>query len=485
MKVRFVASRVSRLVAFPILASVLGLAACDPGVAVPEDYAFESRFAPGTSSVEHGDATARHVLIDDLTDYVEGLTDAVDSGAGSFGDGVASGEVMTQLEYYFESDASLRASDPIRLTTDPPALQTTYGELSASATLLDALAGESRATDHADFSTHFVGFSDPAIAAHGGGIDSPANLVRAMFATLEANAIARATDPTSRMSPVADPAPLPIEVTENGIMIAELLPKFLMGAVAFAQATDAHLDDDVEGHGLLADGAADQGGYTALEHEWDMAYGYFGAAADYSGYTHSDIAGGTVARDSDGDGRIDLLTERNFAPAGYAARRDHGSVVPTDFMGEIGLAFRTGRAILASAGGPLTDAQRADLRAQRDLVVARWEAVFAANVIHYLNDVLALVGEELDHEGFLELAGAWSEMKGFALAFQFNPRSALSADDFAHLHALLGDAPVLADHADPTPAEYRADLLEARAMLGAAFGFDAANLGDDTGANGW
>ena len=32
---------------------------------------------------------------------------------------------------------------------------------------------------------------------------------------------------------------------------------------------------------------------------------------------------------------------------------------------------------------------------------------------------------------------------------------------------------------------YRADLLDARGMLGDAYGFDDANMGDNNGQNGW
>ena len=49
----------------------------------------------------------------------------------------------------------------------------------------------------------------------------------------------------------------------------------------------------------------------------------------------------------------------------------------------------------------------------------------------------------------------------------------------------LGAAPVLPDADAPTIAAYKESLRAARAALGAAYGFNAANLGDDAGENGW
>src|SRR5690606_37453603 len=86
---------------------------------------------------------------------------------------------------------------------------------------------------------------------------------------------------------------------------------------------------------------------------------------------------------------------------------------------------------------------------------------------------------------FADHAKHWSEMKGFALSFQFNPHSPLSDADFAELHDLLGTRPVLSTDGDPALGQYKADLLAARELVGAAFGFDAANLGDENGENGW
>ena len=86
---------------------------------------------------------------------------------------------------------------------------------------------------------------------------------------------------------------------------------------------------------------------------------------------------------------------------------------------------------------------------------------------------------------FATHAKHWGEMKGFALGLQFNPHSPVSDSDFDTIHNLFGDAPVLSNASAEEIESYRADLITARSLMGTAYGFDADNLGDDAGENGW
>jgi len=98
--------------------------------------------------------------------------------------------------------------------------------------------------------------------------------------------------------------------------------------------------------------------------------------------------------------------------------------------------------------------------------------------VHYINDTLAdLNGDDV---AFEDLAKHWSELKGFALALQFNPRKQISDTDFAELNELIGTQPGLADL-----DAYAADLVSARTIVATAYDFDAANLGDAKGEGGW
>lgn len=479
-----------------LLALPLVLAACgdDGGSSSPTDpgdppttYSFDSRFEDG-SSVSYSGQTFRQLLIERLKAEIGGLTGAIDQGTFLPDE---EGEVVALLDYYFRFDSDAYGTEAIGLSTTPAALQQVWNDLSTDKDLVGKIAGNDATTDHRDWDGGaFAGWSDASIAEFGGSIDSPEGFVVALFEQIENNALLRA-DGTLRAGP--DGADLPVYVTESGVDLQQLSQKFLLMAVNFSQCADDYLDDDTAGKGLLASnaGPAEEGAaYTELEHQWDEGFGYFGAARDYGDYSDEEIAaaGGREGRssgyhDTDGDGAIDLRSEFNFGASTNAAKRDRGAVEATDFTGRAFGAFVAGRHLIASIDGELDDAQIARLGTFRDEAVAAWEEAIAATVVHYINKTLQLMAtfgtEDYD---FLAHAKAWSEMKGFAMGLQFNPRSPM-LDDFETFHDLVRDAPVLPG-SDEVEA-YRGDLLAARALLGDAYGFSAANLGDDDGNGGW
>lgn len=438
----------------------------DPG-AVPATYTFPSRFGEG-SGVAYTGQTTRQILMGDMKTYLGGLTDDVDTNGAP-----ATGEVVDALGFYYDFDSSTGGTVALLLTTDPPAEQTTYADL-GSGNLATKIAGMDAANMHRDWSTAFAGWT---------GAASPHGLVQGWFQDIEDLAVARAG-----INPPLDPFGQPISkvfIDEQGRDYQQLLQKFLSVAVAFSQGTDDYLDEGLEVSNLQDGDKA----YSSLEHHWDEGFGYFGAARDYNDYTDDEIAS-TGYMDSDSSASIDLLSEYNFGHSTNAAKRDRGSAdaARTDFTKAIFDAFLMGRWIIWSAEGELTTAQVADLEAQRDIIALNWEKAIAATVVHYINDVLELMNSadftDANNYDFAGHAKAWSELKGFALGFQFNPRSPM-LDDFEEFHTLVGDAPVLPDAGTTAIDAYKADLLAARALLKDAYGFDAANMGDGTGAGGW
>jgi hypothetical protein len=474
------------------------------GLTVPETYSFESRFMPGTSSVAYGGQVARQVLIADLVDFMESLSEEIRAGryVARDVDGDGRTDTMAQtvrydLGYWYDARAIEREGDRHHLEVDPPLtfVQTTYGELSRTAYLREKVAGQNdAAVDHRDWSTRFVGFRDASVF-RGASVDpsSPHGLLEVIFSTLAENAEDEAEGRIRR-----DPSghPLPAHLTERGLDLAELAENFMLGAIAFSQAADKYLDDDERnpGVGLLAPNTrAGTNPYTALEHAWDEGYGYFGAPRHASRIPLADLVGTSRAFDGNGDLRIDLMSEWLFKTARYAARRDMESApsARTSFFADAERAFRTGRAIIARAGETLTAAEMEALRAQREIVIQAWERALAANVVHYLNatirQTLAIGTPDYDFEAH---AAAWSEMKVFSMAAQFHRRSPMLVTEggeerIVTLHRLLRDAPVLADASEAERRSYVTDLLTARSLLARAYGFDAANLGDAMGRGGW
>jgi hypothetical protein len=455
-------------------ASGAGGASCTPGEPA---YAFESRFEAAASSVDTGGQIWRHVAILDLVARIDGLTARIENDTLQ----PAPGDVVAELDFFLRFDPE-NGNQPIGLSTTPPPLQSSYDELATDKNLIDKLAGNDAATDHEDWDdgSSFVGWP---------GAASPTALVDAWFGEIEANAIAHANAPRTGPGGVA----LPVHVTDAGLDLKQLVQKFLTGAIAYSQGTDDYLDDDVDGKGLRSPNTRDgDSAYTVLEHAWDEAFGYFGAALDYPEYSDDEIAGSGGRpdwkgyHDTDCDGTIDLLREYNFGHSTNAAKRDLGSQAPTDYTADAFQAFHEGRTIIAAAGETLAPAEADALAEQRDQAVLAWERAIAASVVHYVNEVLVDIGKigGTDYD-YLDHVKHWGELKGFALVLQFNPDKRLSDADFSALHGALGQAPVLEADGAAALAAYADSLRAARTILGDAYDFDPANLGDADGAGGW
>lgn len=429
---------------------------------VPTTYTFAN--SAGESTVSYSGQIARHVLIEDLKSYIGALTDRLLDG--SF-EPTAAGQVTDELNYYLRFDGEANGDTPHRLSTSLPPLQTTYNDISTNKQLLDKLAGNDASTDHKNWTGgDFKGWA---------GAASPQALVEAWFKTIEDNALALVAGTEREVNGEK----LPVYVTEQGLDLNQLTQKFLVGAIAFSQAADDYADDDKEGKGLLAPNTIDgDAKYTSLAHAWDEAFGYFGASRDYGTLSDAEISAG-CGKDANSDGKLDLTMEACFGASVNAAKRDNGSVeaARTDLTKEAFDGFVKGRTLIANAGEALTAAELTQLKAHRDQWVNAWEKAYAATAIHYINDVLSDMDKfGSDDYKFTDHAKHWGELKGFALSFQFNPRSPLSDADFEQLHTLLQDAPVLSDAPEAQITAYKDKLNQARELLKTAYSFDDANV---------
>ncbi len=453
----------------------------DPGIVLPDTYQFDSRFIPEATSVSYSGQVFRQVLISDLKTYIDRLTLRIDTTAFV----PTTGDVITDLNFYFAFDSASAAVDHT-IDTTPGPLQTSYGDISSSKTLAGKVAGNDPVGQHKDWSTGFVGWTQV-------GVTTPQSLVTTWFGELETLAINRANG----LIP-AGPDGSPIDrvfVSASGLDYSQLLSTFLAGSIGFSQATDDYLDDDTADKGLLSSNILQDGSstYSILEHAWDEGFGYFGAARDYANYTDQEAAGlsgrsGWSAGyyDTDATGDINLLAEYNFGFSRYAAARDATSNTPTDFTKDIWDAFVRGRAIIAFANGALDDTQLQELTLERDTIASEWEKVVAATVVHHINKVLNSMNSfGTTQYSFFDHASNWSQMKGLAMSFQFNPRSPLTDSQFSQLHTLLGQAPVLPTANGESIGEYKVALSQVKDTLQSTYDFSADNMGDVEGNNGW
>ncbi len=457
-------------------------------------YGFMSKVGDvNNSSVSYGGQTARHALIAELKHYIGkgGLEDDLENGMLTTKE-----QVITKLNSFYNADENSWDTLNISFTS---AKQTKFSELSSSyKSLKEKVAGQDVSGQHKDWSTEFAGWGAQ-------GSTTPIALIDTYFQQIADIAIDNLGN--KRYAPGSEQVvenEIPVYVTDNGTDLNQLIQKFLLMSVAYSQAADDYLDED---KGLATDNIGQDKGtkdYTKLEHQFDEGFGYFGAARDYLSYSDHEIAGkvkddesnGRPAwngqHDTDGDGQIDLKSEKNFGNSVNAAKRDRGSEfladdvtvnpVATDYTKAAMDAFLMGRKLINdNAGMNLSDEQKAELLTYRNAALDAWERGVVATVIHYINDLdadLAKVGtDEFDYK---DAAKHFSELKGFALGLQFNPYSPIAGLDdtkfakFTELHGYIKDAPVLVG--ETAIADYRADLAKARQLLQDAYEFDAATV---------
>ncbi len=440
-----------------------------------------SVYASGTSNVSYSGQTFRHVLILGMRDHLDDLTQRISEDPTW----VEEGAVVGELEAFYDYDGSLSAA-PHPITTEPATLQASYGDFNSEKTLAEKVAGNDAIGQHEDWSSAFAGWN----------ASDPDGLVRSWFDELEALSLRRAQGEVA-LTPTAKEISK-VYVTERGHDLQQLLQKFLLGAVAFSQGVDDYLDDDVRGKGLLSPTVPEDGeAYSPLEHAWDEAFGYFGAARDYGTYDDDEIAGAggrpeyaSGYHDSNNDGRIDLISEYNFGHAVNAAKRDRGSNedAPTNLTNAAFAPFVEGRALVAGHRDEMTERDLEELQRLRDEVVSHWEQTIAATAIHYINSVLRdMTTFHTTEYDFYAHAKHWSELKGFSLSLQFSRFSPVSAAEFTQLQDYIGLSPVLPGDAADSESERvaRENLVKARQILQAAYAFEEANVGDAQGLGGW
>lgn len=435
-------------------------------VVVPNVYGFESQFQNDRNSVFYDEPPHLHVLARELDLYLAGLTAAIDDSALA----PADGDVLAVLERYYDFDLATDGRTDLALTTDPPTFQPSLDSMARGNDigLRDFIAGNAPAGQHQDWTQAFTGWQE-------GDATSPDALVRYWLARIDDLAVARAgAVPTG---PDGEPIPA-VYITPQGQDLRQLVASFLIGAVDFSQAVDVHLDDDTAGLGVSAlNSRKGELLYSEAEHQWDLAFGYYGAAYDALAYNDDEIAavGGRDGwsagyHDSTASGAIDLRYEYNHASARLASALDIDDPTP-DRSRALFVAFLTGRAILQGSGEPMSAERRAALIEQRDIIVRTWEQILAETAVGALDQTLASMETfGTDAYDFAAHARAWSTLEGTVLGLQFSRFSPLSAEDRAAVYQHLGDAPVLPDAGADAIAAYRTALTAARALLVAAYG---------------
>ena len=184
-------------------------------------------------------------------------------------------------------------------------------------------------------------------------------------------------------------------VNEKGWEFTQLIEKGLMGSVFLHQIYNTYLTEDRIGPSVDNENLVDGANYTAKEHHFDEAFGYWGVPVDFPS---------------------ELSSENNRFWANYSYGRESlvGSVT------NLKNAFLAGRTAIVNNDEETLEAQVA-------IIYEEFEIVAAATAIHYINSALTD-----DNEGdFLHHV---SEAYAFVRALKFSEKRAISD---AHLSTIL------------------------------------------------
>ncbi len=418
----------------------LGLVSCDddddnPGpsdttVPVPSAYVFESRFQDGVSSVNYGGQTVRNLLLEDITRLVNELGSASASGP------VTMQDFLNLYDY----------NDNLNLQT-----MTTAGTKPLLETSYSAIATEK----------NLVGKISPATVIGTG--KTADELLREWFRII--------VDNSNDGDKLGTPA---VYTTADGADLSELINKLLLGAVSYYQGTGVYLDGLLEQDNSAARNGTDP--YTTMEHSWDEAFGYFGAARNYSAFSDEDLAGSLsggvlpYAGDANSDGFIDFKSEFNFGFARNAGKRDKGGS-GVDFTADAFNAALEGRTAIVN------QATTEEIRTQQLALARVWEEVIAATIVHYINetlaDVAAVGGPFEDMES---LNKHWSEMRGFTMALQYNPFKQISDTQLTDMADIMGMNPPISSPGSGDYQKFLTDYATLKTTLGSVYGFSSDNM---------
>jgi len=181
-----------------------------------------------------------------------------------------------------------------------------------------------------------------------------------------------------------------ILVNEKGHEFTQFIEKGLIGSVFHHQIYNVYLTDDRVGDDVDNITIEEGENYTAMEHHWDEAFGYWGVPVDFPD---------------------ELSSEDNRFWANYSYSRE----ALTGTASALRDAYLIGRTAIVNNDFTVKNAQR-------DLLYEQHELVAAATTLHYINDTV----NDLNNGDQGNALHHLSEAYMFARAIKFSPRKSLS-----------------------------------------------------------
>ncbi|MEQ8473028.1 MAG: DUF4856 domain-containing protein [Marinoscillum sp.] len=219
--------------------------------------------------------------------------------------------------------------------------------------------------------------------------DSDINFFKGVLVSAAAASTATTNASQGQGGLIARGADRMILVDEKGWEYTQIIEKGLMGATFLNQIYNAYLTDAKIGDGVENTELEEGKNYTAMEHHWDEAFGYWGVNAQF---------------DEDGENRF--LGNYTYGREAYL-----GSAT------KLKDAFLIGRTAIVNKAYDIRDEQK-------EIIYTEFELIAAATAIHYLNESIAdLSGDDLG-----SLFHHASEGYGFAMALKYSPQRSINSN---------------------------------------------------------
>jgi hypothetical protein len=265
------------------------------------------------------------------------------------------------------------------------------GEEISSQTLLDMFANENSP------------FADTELSSSGKQLESKTFATDITFFKAQILAAATASVDVAANQTVADQGKSGllergtsgkfVLVSEKGWEYQQIIEKGLMGAVFLHQIYNVYLTDSKTGDAVDNITIAEGKNYTAMEHHWDEAFGYWGAPESLS---------------------ASLPDENDRFWAKYTYGREAYLGTATGLIG----GFLTGRTAIVNNN-------TVEREAAKMSIYSNFELAAAGTALHYINEAIVNI-----NDGDLgNLMHSLSEGYAFVMALKYSPNKSITQSD--------------------------------------------------------
>ncbi len=190
-----------------------------------------------------------------------------------------------------------------------------------------------------------------------------------------------------------------ILVNEKGWEYTQFIEKGLMGAVFYNQIYNVYMTDERVGNDVSNDVVEEGKNYTAMEHYWDEAFGYFGVPIDFP----------------TGDPILESEEDRFWAK--YTIDLDDEALLP-GINSTLMDAYIAGRTAIVN--------KQYDIKDQQREIIYKWhEIVPAATAIHYINSAI----DDFNNNDLPNAFHHLSEAYMFLKALQYSPNKMITQSE--------------------------------------------------------